>query len=165
MSPDGEQVLYSWARSSPAGETGELRLLSVEGDQGEPRTVWTPADGRFASVQDWFPSGDRVVAVVNGSYQNPGTQQIITVSTDDGQVQQIRSVEWDRTLTVRVSPDGRYLAYSQAASRDDQALDVFVIAVDGSSESAVVQHAANDRLVAWGPGESSPFLVETLHGS
>ena len=152
MSPDGGQVLYSWARSSPAGETGELRLLSVEGDQGEPRKVWSPADGRFASVQDWFPSGDRVVAVVSGPYGTPGAQQIITVSTDDGQVQQIRSVEWGRDLTVRVSPDGRYLAYTRAASRDDQALDVFVIAVDGSSESAVVQHAANDRLVAWGPG-------------
>ena len=152
ISPDGEQVVYSWSRPSPAGETGELRLLSLEGDQREPHTVWSPADGRWASVQDWFPSGDRVVAVVSGSYQNPGTQQIITVSTDDGQVQQIRSVEWGRDLTVRMSPDGRYLAYTQAASRDDQALEVVVIAVDGSSESVVVQHAANDRLVGWDPG-------------
>ena len=149
ISPDGEQVVYGWCCDS--GGT-ELRLLSLQGAQQEPRTVWSPADGGNASVQDWFPSGDRVVAVVSGPYRTPGTQQIITVSTDDGQVQQIRSVEWERDLTVRVSPDGRYLAYSQAASRDDQAHDVFVVAVDGSSESVVVQHAANDRLVGWDPG-------------
>lgn len=151
ISPDGEQVVYGWCCDS--GGT-ELRLLSLQGDQGEPRTVWSPADdvGGNAFIQDWFPSGDRVVAVVSGPYRTPGAQQIITVSTDDGQVQQIRSVEWGTDLTVRVSPDGRYLAYTRAASPDDQALDVFVIAVDGSSESAVVQHAANDSLVAWSPG-------------
>ena len=149
ISPDGEQVVYGWCCDS--GGT-ELRLLSLQDDQREPRTVWSPADGGNAFVQDWFPSGDRVVAVVSGPYRTPGTQQIITVSTDDGQVQQIRSVEWGRDLPVRVSPDGRYLAYSRAASREVPAHDIFLVAVDGSSESMVVQHGADDRLVGWGQG-------------
>ena len=152
ISPDGEQVVYGWCCTGSGDGRTELRLLSLEGDQRAPRTVWSPADGNSASVQDWFPSGDRVVAVVSGSYQNPGTQQIITVSTDDGQVQQILSVEWGRNLPVRVSPDGRYLAYSRAASREVPAHDIFLVAVDGSSESTVVQHGADDRLVGWGQG-------------
>ncbi len=147
ISPDGEQVLYSWARTSPMGETVELRLLPLLGDQMEPRTVWSPADGRNASIQDWFPSGDRVVAVVSTS----GTSSIVTVSTIDGQVQQVRSIDWTRRSQVRVSPDGRYLAYSRSTSREVTEKDIFLVAVDGSSESVVVQHSANDELVAWSP--------------
>ena len=149
ISPDGEQVLYDWARPSPVGETGELRLLPVHGDQTEPRTIWSPDDGSFTSVQDWFPSGDRVAAVVSSS----GTRSIVTVSTVDGRVRQIRTIEWGgEEPLVRVSPDGRYLAYSRSASRQAPEPDIFLLAVDGSSEIVVVQHAASDELVAWSPG-------------
>ena len=133
ISPDGDQVVYSWA--------DEVRLLPLVGDQTEPRTVWSPADGSWPGVQDWFPSGDRVVAVVNNS--------IVTVSTVDGQVQPIRSIDWGPSPQVRVSRDGRYLAYSRSASREVPELDIFIVAVDGSSETVLVQHDANDELVAW----------------
>ncbi len=145
ISPDGEQVLYTWNRSSPVGETGELRLVPVHGNRTEPRTVWSPADGSSAAVQDWFPSGDRVVAVVNASDHS----SIVTVSTVDGQVRQVRSIDWARNPQVRVSPDGRFLAYSRSASREVPEKDIFLVAVDGSSETLIVQHAANDELVAW----------------
>ena len=148
ISPNGEQVLYTWSRSSPAGETGELRLVPVEGDRTQPRTVWSPADGSWAEVQDWFPSGDRVVAMVTGS---SGTNSIVIVSTVDGQTQQIRSVDWTQNPQARVSPDGRYLAYSRSLSREVPEKDIFLLGVDGSSESVVVRHGADDDVVAWSP--------------
>ncbi|MCH7753393.1 MAG: hypothetical protein IH898_14725, partial [Planctomycetes bacterium] len=77
ISPDGTQVVYSWARPSPVGETSELRLLPLGGDAEQPRTLWSPGDGSYASVQDWFPDGDRVAAVV---FNPDKTQQIVTVS-------------------------------------------------------------------------------------
>ena len=139
ISPDGDQVVYSWA--------DELRLLPLVGDQTEPRIVWSPGDGSWPAVQDWFPSGDRVVAAVGA----PGSQTIVTVSTVDGQVRQIRSVDWGLlpNAQVRVSPDGGYLAYSRSASREAPERDIFLLAVDGSSETVLVQHDANDELVAW----------------
>ena len=51
----------------------------------------------------------------------------------------------------RVSPDGRYLAYSRAPSREITEKDIFIVAVDGSSESAVVKHGASDEIVGWSP--------------
>jgi len=149
ISPDGEQVLYTWNRSSPVGETGELRLLPVHGDQTEPRTVWSPADGSSASVQDWFPSGDRVVTTVRDS---SGSQTIVIVSTVDGQTRQIRSFDWTQAPQARVSPDGQYVAYSRSLSREVPEKDIFLLAVDGSSESVVVRHGADDDVVAWSPG-------------
>ena len=148
ISPDGKQVVYSWAHPSPAGANGELRLLPLDGDPTEPRTIWSPADSSWASVQDWFPGGDRVAAVVTTPDK---TQQIVTVSLADGQVRQIRSVEWGKRPVVRVSPNGRYLAYSRTPSREITEKDIFLVAVDGQSESAIVKHAASDEVVAWSP--------------
>ena len=150
VSPDGEQVVYTWQRSStdPTREaTGELRVLALTGDRTAPRTVWSPTEGSWASIQDWFPGGDRVVAVVNSF----GNFSIVTVPLVDGPVQQVLSIDWGSDPQVRVSPDGRYLAYSRSASREVPEMDIFLVAVDGSGSSwtAVVQHAANDELVAW----------------
>ena len=50
-----------------------------------------------------------------------------------------------------MSPDGRFLAYSRSVSREVPEKDIFLVAVDGSSGAVVVQHAANDELVAWSP--------------
>ena len=116
------------------------------GEPKQPRTIWSPADGSYVSPQDWFPGGGRVAAVVTKS---PTEHQIVTVSVTDGSVRQIRSIAWSDGPQVRVSPDGRYIAYSRSASRGEPAKDIFVVAVDGSSEATVVQHAANDRLVGW----------------
>jgi hypothetical protein len=148
ISPDGERVSYSWFLDGPVGGSYELRLLTLGGDPGQPRTIWSPGDGIDAFVQDWFPDGDRVLAVVT---KLPTEHQIVTVSVPDGEVQQIRSIAWSTDPQVRVSPDGRHIAYSRSASRDEPAKDIFLVAVDGSSESAVVQHTANDELVGWSP--------------
>ncbi len=148
ISPDGERVVYSWYQQSPVGNSTELRLLPLGGAAEQPRTIWSPGDGSYASVQGWFPSGDRVAAVVSTS---DNTSRIVTVSLDDGDVRQIRSIAWSARPQVRVSPDGRHIAYSRSASREQPAKDIFMVAVDGSSESAIVKHAARDEIVEWSP--------------
>jgi len=82
ISPDGERVLYSWARSSPAGETVELRVL----------------------------------------------------------------------------------AYSRSASRESPGKDILLVAVDGSRETTLVQHAAHDELVAWSRGGGHLLLTSDRSG-
>jgi len=148
ISPDGERVVYSWYVHSPAGGSTELRLLALGDDAEQPRTIWNPGDGSYASIQDWFPDGDRVAAVVSTS---DNSSRIVTVSLDDGNMRQVRSLGWDAAPSVRVSPEGRYLAYSRAPLREITEKDIFLVAVDGSSESAIVKHAANDEIVGWSP--------------
>ncbi len=174
ISPDGKQVAYSWYLASPADESTELRLLPLGGDAEQPRTILRPADGNYASVQDWFPDGDRVAAVISTS---DSTSRIVTVSLADGEVSQVRSIDWGAAPRVRVSPDGRYLAYSRAPSRETTQSDIFVVAVDGSSESAIVKHAASDEIVGWSPdgghllfnsdrsGQSSLWAQRVDHGA
>ena len=141
IAPDGKQVAYTWARPSPAGETGELRILSLDGDAKEPRTIVSPEDSGYVTVEDWFPDQKRIAAIVTTPDK---TQQVVTVSVADGQVQQLRSIGWVANPSLRVSRDGRYLAYSRTLSQESATKDIFLLAADGQSESVVVQHAAND---------------------
>ena len=48
--------------------------------------------------------------------------------------------------------DSADLAYSRSLSRDVPEQDIFLLAIDGSSEAVVVQHSADDEVVAWSPG-------------
>ncbi len=148
ISPDGKQVVYGWDLPGPGPETIELRLLRLGGAAEQPRTIWNPGEGRKVLHLDWFPDGDRIAAVVTSGQSG---YQIVTVSVRDGDVRQIRSIGWSDDPRVRVSPDGRHIAYSRSASREQPAKDIFVVAVDGSSESTVIEQAANDELVGWSP--------------
>lgn len=164
FSPDGTHVAYTWWRSSPDGEKGrgEVRLLSLVDQERPPRTLWTPADGRYAAVQDWLPDGEGVVAAVSDSL---GAARIVIVSTADGQARPIRSIEWQADdVPVRASPDGRSLAYSRAVARGVSEKDIFLVAVDGSSEVAIVQHPANDELVGWSPDGRHVLFSSDRHG-
>ena len=149
ISPDGGRVVYSWAASwGEEGETTELRMVSLHDEEYKRQTIWSPAKGTSAFVQDWFPDGKRVAVVVSTDRAN---HQIVAVSVADGKVEQLRSLPWSQWPRVRVSPDGKYLAYSRSVSRDEPARDIFVVAADGSNETVVVEHAADDQLLGWGP--------------
>ena len=148
ISPDGRRVVYTWDASwTEEGATGELRMVSLHGDTKQ-RTTWRPATGAWASVQDWFPDENRVAVVVSA---DRSTHQIVTVSVADGKINQIRSLPWSRSPRVRVSPDGKYLAFSRSVSKDEPTRDIFIVAADGSNETVVVEHAADDQLLGWGP--------------
>jgi len=172
ISPDGKLVAYNWLRRSPNGETGELRLLPLDGSSEPPRIIFTPEDGSYADVQDWFGSGEEVAVVLSDPSQPvigedgvrraealPPSYRIGIVSIADGNFRQIRSIDWGAGPQVRVSSDGAYLAYSAWPSRDSEQKDIYVIAADGSSESVLVEHAAQDEVIGWSP--NGDFLLFT----
>ncbi|MBK5290113.1 MAG: PD40 domain-containing protein [Acidobacteriia bacterium] len=47
------------------------------------------------------------------------------------------------------SPDGRYIAYDFPPKEDAPERDIFVLAADGSRETLLIQHPADDRLLGW----------------
>ncbi len=51
----------------------------------------------------------------------------------------------------RFSPDGRFIAYDFSQEPDSTARDIGVFAVDGSGETAVVRHPADDVIFDWTP--------------
>jgi Tol biopolymer transport system component len=112
-------------------------------------TSWTP-DGRHLIVHRGLP--DR-------------TNQIGLLAVHDGSYRAIKSLEWRYPGRVRLSPDGRYVAYAVPAGENGSPDDVFVLAVDGSRETVVVRGPANDTSPLWSPDGSHLLFVSDRTGS
>jgi hypothetical protein len=61
----------------------------------------------------------------------------------------LKTVGWRGPLKMFFSPDGKYLAYDLPSSDTNPNRDVLVMAVDGSREATVVDHAAQDVVMGW----------------
>lgn len=157
ISPDNRQAAYFWQRGRGKEHKSELRTVSLTG--GEPRTV--PNFSDYAEPQGWTPDSKHVLVVRN---LEGGTSQIALVSVQDGSVQTLKSFPWTK-VRASLSPDGRYIAYHTPADAKTQARDIFVLALDGSRENAVVQHPADDSFPFWSPDSSRIIFLSDRTGT
>jgi Tol biopolymer transport system component len=78
------------------------------------------------------------------------TSQIGLLKVADGSMRILKSLDWRGPERLSFSPDGKYLGFDVPVSDTDSSQrDVFVIAVDGSREHAVVQRPGHDRMMGW----------------
>jgi len=145
FSRDG-RLFYSWHRENQ--QRCELYLTTFGRDLSpESRLLLESGDWVWMSPYDGSPDGS-LVAI--GLERADGTGQIGIVSVADGSLRVLKSIAWHVPKSIAFSPDGRYLAFDLAQG-ESVAADVFTIAVDGSSEKAIVGHPGADELVAWSP--------------
>jgi len=142
-SPDGRDVAYAWYNKD---SFTDLRVVGLDGSN--PRVLY--ADPEFSDQEpfDWSPDGKHVLAAF---YKKRAGSQIALVSVVDGSVRVLKSFDGGGPKRARFSPDGRYVGYDIQQQPGSAKYDVFVLAVDGGRETAVVQHPANDVLFDWTP--------------
>lgn len=133
FSPDGKQIAFAWS----VWET-ELRIIGLDGSN--PHTLVRNKDIQPA---DWSPDGNHILAVVSGA---DGANEIVLVSVSDGATRTLKTLDW-RLGEMSFSPDGRYIAYSFPQRDKDR--DIFLLATDGSRESRLIDHPANDHVLGW----------------
>lgn len=141
FSPDSQRVAYMWFH----GESGELRMVSLEGSR-EPRVVNTGTDYTLSPL-DWSPDGTKIVATqVSSSDEGLRESKLVLVDLKDGA---IRVLKPGRIRYARFSPDGRYIAYHSRASSDDRNPDIFLFDLKNATERHLIQHPAVDRVADW----------------
>ena len=155
ISHDGKQIAYTWtiARVAPGEDTfAEVRLIDVNG--GTPRVLFsnrsTPNRGvRGIAPMDWSPDGKWLAVSVR---KNDGTIETALLSTADGTERVLKSHQdcegADCRHQLLFSADGRHLVYDWASKGGTQR-QVYVIPAAGGSETALLAHAANDRVLGW----------------
>lgn len=151
FSPDGRQIAYGWSRQVENDYRSDLHILSLgSGEAAQSRIVHRNDETMRIRPFAWTP--DRTQVLVLRSLKD-GTNQIATVSVQDGSLRVLKSLTWNYS-TASLSPDGRYIAYDALSGDNTSPSEIFVLASDGSRETKVVQGPAGNGSPLWSPDGS-----------
>ena len=153
ISPDKRRVAYAWFN-----EQGfyELWVADVEG--GSPRRLYRNPEAGFVQPCDWSPDGTSILTLF---FRKDNVSQIALVSADDGSVTTLKTLSWFYPKKMSFSPDGRYILYDSILSRRETPRDILLLRADGSEETTLIEHEANDIFPVWTPdGKAVAFASD-----
>jgi Tol biopolymer transport system component len=136
-------VAYGWYNRD---NYFDLRLVGMDGSP--PRVLYAGRELTYLEPADWSPDGRTVLAVLYGKDQ---TYRIVLIAVPDGSVRVLKTFDRQTPQRPRFSPDGRFIAYSIPQALGTAQHDIFLLALDGGRDIALVQHPANDVMADWVP--------------
>jgi Tol biopolymer transport system component len=95
---------------------------------------------------DWSPDGQWIAVVLE---RKDRSKQIGLVRAQDGSYRGLRTVGWHGPAKIFFSPDGKFLVYDLPAGDKVNQRDIFMIALDGSKETRVIEHPGQDIVIGW----------------
>lgn len=157
FSPDASRIAYAWFN-----EEGfyELRLADVA--TSETRLLYRNREAGFVQPCTFSPDGEHILTLF---FRRDNVSQIALVSVRDGSVRTLRSLDWFYPKKIDLSPDGRFAVYDSMTGEESPAREILVIALDGSSETALTDHPANDLAPLWTPDGSAVVFASDRRGS
>ncbi len=154
--PDSSRVAYSW---ETVEAIWDLRVVDIDG--GNERVLLHPEKGEYLHLYDWTPDSRQILASINRTDQK--TLDIVFVSADNGNVETVASLEWERLFAMRLSPDGSQIALSLSSSASIPS-DIYLIDAGGALVSVVVD-AGRAELIGWTPDGSAIVFWSTRSGA
>jgi Tol biopolymer transport system component len=155
ISRDGGSIAYVWWH-----RPGQMDVRSIGLDGADERVLAAPEG--YPEVHDWSPDGTRLLVALRAPDQ---TGQIILLSTEDGSTQVLKSLGWRWPEQMQFSPDGQFVVFDLPTVDGRRERDIYVLATDGSRETHLVEHAANDRRPYWGPEGASVIFSSDRTGN
>ena len=168
LSPDGQQVAYVWHNRD---SFNEVHIVGLDGskprvlyrNEETSRRVWDIATANHIvnrAVLAWSPDGKYVLVTFR---REDRSNQLGLVSVADGSVRVLKTLGGVPPIGVSFSPDGRYIAYDLHAGEGKR--DIFLLATDGSRETPLIEHPANDQFPVWAPDGKRILFVSDRTGS
>jgi len=143
ISPDGKKVAFIWSSGAPS-YAFELRIMNMD---GTAQRVLRSGPVFASNVPgDWTPDSRRLVIATMAADQ---THSIALLTPSDGSMRTIKSLDWRYPSGLRVSPDGRRLAYSVAPDRGTNGRDIYLLDLDGSREVRLTHDNEPNEVIGW----------------
>ncbi len=158
LSPDQRELVYAWFDMKD--RRYQLRLAANQ-PNAKARVLVNNSEFTYFQPAGWSADGK---AILTTAWQRDGTVQIAWVSTSDGSLKTLRSLEWRSPLTVKLSPDGRYIAYDALERKDSSDRGIFVLAADGRSEQQAVKWPGFNANPVWTPDSGRIAFVSDRSG-
>jgi Tol biopolymer transport system component len=145
ITPDGKSVVFGWFQMKTLNF--ELRIAPISGvNSASVKTLVSSPEIGFFSPQSFTPDGQSVAAIL---FRSDRTTQIAMIPLDGRPLRVLKSFDWRSPGDLSISPDGRWLAYDFPRDQGDPERDVYVMAIDGSGETAVLRDKGNDVVAGW----------------
>ena len=163
-SPDGQRIVYHWYTKDGLYE---LRLFDLRNSTS--RTLYrNQSKDDFVQPSDWSPDGKSVLATfLHGPAPITGkTIRLGLISTTDGAVtilkNRFETQSADALSGFVFSPDGIYIAYDiSQEEKIYEKKDIFLLSVDGKTETPLIEHPADDTVIDWTPdGKGFLFMSD-----
>ncbi|MFC2167049.1 tetratricopeptide repeat protein [Acidobacteriota bacterium] len=158
-SADGKQIVYDWENFKD--DKIEIRIIGIDGSK--PRILYKNEEAKWARTYGWSPDGKQILACVEEINGADGIGQIVLVSTADGSVQVLKTLNGNKGWpeNMNFSPDGHYIVYDFQQKENSPEHDISLLSTDGSREIPLVEHSADDYLLGWAPdGENILFASD-----
>lgn len=157
FSPDASRIAYAWFN-----EEGyyELRLADVA--TSETRLLYRNREAGFVQPCAFSPDGEHILTLF---FRRDNVSQIALVTVRDGSVRILRSLDWFYPKKIDISPDGRFAVYDSITGEESPAREILVIALDGSFETSLTEHPANDLAPLWTPDGTAVAFASDRRGS
>ena len=138
VSPDGRWVAYT---AQTRGQY-DLRIISTDSKSSHrtERTIHRSEQTSYILPYAITPDSKQVLA----GFSRHGEFQLVLVSVDDGQVTVLKSLAWRWPSLASLSPNGRRIAYDVPVRDDSPDKDIFLLASDGSRETALIRRKGLD---------------------
>ena len=146
ISPDGTQVAFSWWNT--AKDRFELRVLRLDaGSSAKPRVLFDQPDIVWIGAFDWSNDGAWLAVAIE---RKGNTGQLGLINTADSSLRILKSIPNNPfPVNMFFSPDGAFIAYDASMGAPfRQQRDVFVRAIAGGDETAVVR-GGNNGVMGW----------------
>jgi Tol biopolymer transport system component len=145
ISRDGQQIVFNWQPRDTGRE--ELRVMSLQ--RPGLTASWRLYENQgkdFVRPLDWSPDGKRIAVLVE---REDGSSQIGFIDVLSGTLRVLKSIEWRGADRIVFSPDGRSIAYALASSEFPGQEHLFVMAIDGTRETAVDADPSRNQVMGW----------------
>ncbi len=155
-SQDGKQLAYAWFNPSL---TFEIRLLDL--DNSTTRILYSN-NNESVFPAFWLSDGKKLIA---RKYDSDNNCQIISVNIPDGSVNVLKTLESKNEIRVSPSPDNKYLLYDYLTDVNSENYNINLLSLDGTYETCLTEHPANDRLLGWIPGTDKVIFNSNRSGT